>query len=120
MNAGSLLLLPACGEKVGMRRPLPLGIQRSSAALPNPRRRLRSLDLSRHMGRGAITSSHRHDEQAREAQQHLAVVTRLVGGDDLRGIGGEKFFAVAGIERRQERLQRRALEPFGDRLPATP
>src|SRR5580700_8466187 len=62
------------------------------------------------------TSSYRQDEQAREAQQHLAVVARLIGADDLFGIGGEKFFAVGGVERRQERLQRRALEPFGDRF----
>src|SRR6202044_4168064 len=57
-------------------------------------------------------SSHRQDKEARKAQQHLAVVARLVGADDFPGIGGEKFFAVGGVERRQERLQRRALEPF--------
>ena len=60
-------------------------------------------------------SSHRHDEQPWETQQHFAVVTRLVGADDLLRIGGEKFLALLDTERRQERLQRRALEPFGDR-----
>src|ERR1700719_1941959 len=42
------------------------------------------------------SSSHRQDEQPREAQQHLAVVARLIGADDFPGIGGEKFFAVGG------------------------
>ena len=78
------------------------------AARPGtPHRRMqRGCRSSRRAGRRQRArqraSSHRHDEQAREAQQHLAVVARLIGADDFLGIGGEKFFAVGGIERRQE------------------
>src|SRR5262249_41117176 len=45
-------------------------------------------------------SSHRHDEQPREAQQYFAIDPRLIGANDFLRVGGEKFFFGHGVERR--------------------
>src|SRR5206468_5439290 len=61
-------------------------------------------------------SAHRHDEQARKPQQHLAVIARRIGLGDACLIVGEEGLARIAVERVKERPQRRALEPLDDRL----
>ena len=47
-------------------------------------------------------------------QHHLAVEARRIGARDRVGVGGEELLAHRAVERRRERPQRRALEPFDD------
>src|SRR5579862_1817100 len=66
----------------------------------------------------AAPSPHRDDEQPRKTQQYLAVEARLVVLRDLLRIGGDELARHLRVQGREERAQRRALEPFDDRVRA--
>src|SRR6516165_11994058 len=112
------MLTSHCDTSTGhcrLRRPLP----GRSATLYHLVKFSRATAAVKRVRRGSHATgglAHSDDEQARKAEQHLAVEPWLVGGGDLLRVGGEKFLARGGVERREIRLQRRTSEPFDDGL----
>ncbi len=68
--------------------------------------------------RAEIASARGDDEQAREWQQHRPVGLDAVGGGKQRAVLRQELGLLGGSERRQERPQRRTLEPFDDAIDA--
>src|SRR5918995_1903092 len=61
-----------------------------------------------------LSGSPRDDEKARETQQHLAVRRLRIGFGYPSGVAREKKPSLVRVERIEERLQPRRLQPLDD------
>ena len=108
-NAGRLRFRPQRGDELreggvgGVRGTLKTASRSNECTLPSD-------------GKIGRLSFHRHDENPRKAEQHLAVGLRQIGGRDARGVFGEILLALGRLQQFQERPQAGALDPLHDRV----